>query len=78
MALAASVRGFRVFNIAADDVFSEQDAKALTRQWYPDRDAARVEGRAALFSPARARAELGFVNRYRWTPSGIEDRGQAI
>ena len=78
MALAAPVRGFRVFNIAADDVFADEDAGALVRQWYPDRDAANIYGRAAIFSPARAQSELGFVNRYRWTPSGIEDRGQAI
>lgn len=75
LALAAPVRGFRVFNIAADDVFAEEDAMTLARHWYPDRDAAQVEGRSALFSPARAKAELGFVNRYRWTPSGIQDRG---
>lgn len=75
LALAAPVRGFRVFNIAADEVFSTEDAKTLVQQWYPDRDASRVEGRAALFSPARAQAELGFVNRYRWTPEGIQDRG---
>ena len=75
LALAAPVRGFRVFNIAADEVFADQDAAALARQWYPDRDGSRLEGRGAVFSPARAQAELGFVNRYRWTPEGIEDRG---
>ena len=74
LALAAPVRGYRVFNIAADDIFSDEDAPSLVRQWYPGLDAT-VADRAAVFSPARARAELGFVNRYRWTPSGIEDRG---
>jgi nucleoside-diphosphate-sugar epimerase len=75
LALAAPVRGYRVFNIAADQIFADEDVGSLVRQWYPDRDPAAVDGDAAVFSPARARAELGFVNRYRWTPSGIEDRG---
>jgi UDP-glucose 4-epimerase len=77
LALAAQVAGFAVYNIAADDIFSEENGRDLARQWYLDLDEAALAsavGRQAMFTPAKARDALGFVNRYRWTAAGVIDR----
>ncbi|MBS7707311.1 NAD-dependent epimerase/dehydratase family protein [Chelatococcus asaccharovorans] len=66
-------RGFTLYNIAAPWPFAMAEAEAklaiaygtipMRAGWHPGQ---------AVFTPERARQDLGFLAEWRWTPEGIE------
>ena len=60
-------RGFRIFNIANDEVSSDRPTHELLSRYYPDVPVRRELGeRETLLSNRRAREELGFRPRHTW------------
>jgi nucleoside-diphosphate-sugar epimerase len=74
LALTRAPPGHRVFNIAAARAFCDGPLERhVVAHYGPVPCAMDLDGNPALFSPDRARRELGFVPRYEWTPSNIRD-----
>jgi UDP-glucose 4-epimerase len=66
--------GHRVFNIAAARAFCDEPLDRLVLHHYgPIPSTLDLDGNPALFSPDRARREIGFAPRFEWTPAGIRD-----
>lgn len=76
-ALDNQAPGFRVYNIAAAEVFADESSATLAARWFPETPGGKeLIRQQALFSSHRAAKELNFTSRYCWTRSGIEDRGE--
>jgi UDP-glucose 4-epimerase len=74
LAIARAPVRHRVFNIAASRSFCDGPLDRLVRAHYgPIACAMSLDGNPALFTPDRARRELGFVPRHEWTTAGIRD-----
>lgn len=58
--------GYRVFNAANDTNSADIPAAQLAATYFPDVPLDPVEGHEALFSNARIRDELGFVEEHNW------------
>jgi len=62
--------GYRVFNIANDEVSSNRPTHELLRRYYPHVPVSRELGEhETLLSNVRARAELGFQPQHSWMAS---------
>jgi nucleoside-diphosphate-sugar epimerase len=67
LALEADLTGHHAFFVAAPDSFMRGPSADLVRQFYPETEIrAGFEGRASLFSSAKAERVLGFRPRYTW------------
>ena len=66
--LEAAVPGFRVFNLAAQDVCVETPTADLLRQYYPQMRDIRsaYEPHQCLYDSSAIRRELGWQERYDW------------
>jgi UDP-glucose 4-epimerase len=74
LAATRPLDGHRVFNIAAAGAFCDEPLDRLVLRHYgPIPSTLDLDGNPALFSPDRARREIGFAPRFEWTPAGIRD-----
>ncbi len=75
IALELNPTGFDLFNICAPTVFASQTTAELVAEWYPGL-AARGEapaGHGACLDWRAAHERLGFICRYRWQATGIDE-----
>jgi nucleoside-diphosphate-sugar epimerase len=74
LAATRPLDGHRVFNITAARAFCDEPLDRLVLRHYgPIPCAMGLDGNPSLFTPDRARRELGFVPRFEWAPAGIRD-----